>query len=134
VDKAIGPTILVVDDYDSVRIALSLILKKNGFRVLAAESPTTAKLLWNERRAEIDLLLVDISMPAISGPELVQELMADGDTTPVIFVTGTGAESAREATRKIRNPNILQKPFAPDVLVKAVEDALAQNAGLAISN
>jgi DNA-binding response OmpR family regulator len=134
VDKATGSTILVVDDYDSVRIALSLILKKSGFRVLAAESPNTARLLWNERRTEIDLLLVDISMPAISGPDLVRELLADGDSTPVIFVTGTGAESAREATQKIRNPNILQKPFAPDVLVKAVEDALARNAGAALSN
>jgi DNA-binding response OmpR family regulator len=127
VDKENALTILVVDDYDSVRIAVSMILKKNGFRVLAAEDPTVARRIWKENRDAIDLLLVDIAMPMTTGPELVQELMHDGLKCPVIFATGTGDEQARKATRHLAKPVILQKPFSPEILLGAITDVLSRN-------
>ena len=123
-------TILIIDDYDSVRIAISMILSRHGFKVITAANPAEAKKIWAQHRSIIDLLLVDISMPIMSGPELVQELLADGASVPVIFATGTGPENAKEATKDIPHPTILQKPFSPDVLVNAIRNALSKQAAL----
>jgi DNA-binding NtrC family response regulator len=121
VDSATGPTILIIDDYDSVRIAISMILRKHGFNVLAAENAAAAKRIWAQSRSSIELLLVDISMPTITGPELVRELLKEGPRIPVIFVTGIGEVQAREATRDLPTPLILQKPFSPQLLIELVE-------------
>jgi DNA-binding response OmpR family regulator len=105
-----------------------MILERNGFRVLVADSPAAAKRIWANQRAAIDLLLVDISMPAISGPELVLQLLSEGPPIPVIFATGTGEEQARIATQNILRPTILQKPFTQDLLIETINDALGRHA------
>lgn len=124
-DRLSHPTILVIDDYDSVRIAIGMILERRGFSVLSADGPPAAVRIWAQHRSKIDLLLVDISMPGLSGPELVSELLNEGPAVPVIFATGTGEEQARIATKNISHPMILQKPFSQDLLVETINDALA---------
>ena len=124
-DRQSPPTVLVIDDYDSVRIAIGMILERRGFRVLSADGPPAAIRVWAQHRSKIDLLLVDISMPGLSGPELVRDLLNEGPPVPVIFATGTGEEQARQATKNISHPTILQKPFSQDLLVETINDALA---------
>jgi len=121
VDRHHTSTVLVVDDYDSVRIAITLILERNGFNVFSADSAALAKGMWLERKSEIDLLIVDISMSAISGPDLVQDLQQNGLTAPVIFVTGISEIQCREATKNVPHALVLHKPFRPEMLVEAVQ-------------
>jgi two-component system chemotaxis response regulator CheY len=121
VDRRHTSTVLVVDDYDSVRIAITLILERNGFNVLSADSAIVAKGIWMENKSQIDLLIVDISMSAISGPDLVRDLQQNGMTAPVIFVTGISEVQCREATSNVSHALVLHKPFRPDMLVEAVQ-------------
>ena len=118
-------TVLVIDDEPSVRSAVSLILGKASMRVLQADSAAAGRKLWDENRDAIDLLLVDISMPQISGPELVYELARDGASLPVIFMTGLGRGDALEATIGLPHFSILQKPFAPQDLLNAIDNHCA---------
>lgn len=120
-------TVLVIEDHDSVRIAISRFLKAGGFDPIEANSPEAVKALWDTHRDRISLLLVDIDLNGMSGPDLVEELQP---SVPVIFATATDDNRAREATRNFDNPTILQKPFSPEVLVKAVRDALAAPSAL----
>jgi two-component system, cell cycle sensor histidine kinase and response regulator CckA len=122
-----GATVLIVEDHDSVRIAISRFLKAGGFEPIEAESPEAAKAVWANHRDRISLLLVDIDLPRMSGPDLVDELQP---SVPVIFATATDDARSSEATRNFDNPTILQKPFSPEVLVNAVRDALAAPSAL----
>lgn len=121
-DKTPDGTVLVIEDHDSVRIAIARFLKSGGFNVVEAANPDAARAVWAEHANDICLLVVDIDLVSMTGPALVEELRPQ---VPVIFATATDDKKAREATRNFENPIILQKPFSPEVLVKAVRAALA---------
>jgi two-component system, cell cycle sensor histidine kinase and response regulator CckA len=123
-DEGSAVTVLVIEDHDSVRIAMTRFLQAGGFNALEAATPDAATALWAEHCNQIALLLVDVDLNSRSGPDLVQEFFKMGPVIPVIFVTAAEAVQTRTATKNFPNPTILQKPFTPEVLVKAVRDAL----------
>jgi DNA-binding NtrC family response regulator len=126
VDKA-KATVLVVEDHDSVRIAIATFLKAGGFNVLEASTPQAARTIWAAQAGRIGLLLVDIALGEnSSGPDLVEEMFKEGPAIPVLFATAADDAHSRQATRNFPNPTILQKPFSPEALVKAVRTALAE--------
>ena len=118
-------TILVIDDEPSVRSAVALVLGKASMRVLEAESAASALKIWEKQRNAVDLLLVDISMPEMTGPEFVHELFAGKAGVPVIFMSGLGRGDVLEATIDVPHLTILQKPFAPRDLLQVIEDQCA---------
>jgi DNA-binding response OmpR family regulator len=126
VDKAPTGTILVVEDHDSVRIAIARFLRSGGFNVLQAGTPDAAKSFWGEQASRISLLIADINLNTSSGPDLVEELFRGGPAIPVIFVTA--AEESRHLTADFRlaGATILQKPFSAEILVQAVRAALEE--------
>jgi DNA-binding response OmpR family regulator len=126
-DKAPVATVLVIEDHDSVRIAISRFLKAGGFDPIEAATAEAAKSIWRTHSHRIALLLVDIDLNGMSGPDLVAEL---DPAVPVIFATATDIDRAREALRAFENPIILQKPFTPEVLVTAVRHALLSPSAL----
>ena len=115
-------TILVVDDEPSVRSAVSLVLGKASMRVLEADSAAAARKIWEQHGNAIDLLLTDISMPQMTGPEFVHELFAGNAGVPVIFMSGLGRGDVLEATIDLPHFTILQKPFAPRDLLQVIEN------------
>jgi two-component system cell cycle sensor histidine kinase/response regulator CckA len=121
-DKTPAGTVLVVEDHDSVRVAITRFLTTGGFKVLEAATTAAAKAIWQENANRISLLLVDIDLGGASGPDLVEELRPK---VPVIFATATEDAVARKATRKFANPIVLHKPFSPELLVKTVRDTLS---------
>src|SRR4051812_28323008 len=114
-------TVLVIDDEASVRSAVALVLGKASMRVLEADGAAAGRKVWEKERGSIDLLLVDISMPQITGPEFVHELFGGKAGVPVIFVSGLGRGDALEATIDVPHFTILQKPFAPRDLLETIE-------------
>jgi two-component system cell cycle sensor histidine kinase/response regulator CckA len=120
------PTVLVIEDHDSVRIAMTRFLKTGGFDVLEAANPDAARALWAEHSNRVSLLLVDVALETHSGPDLVQDLFKQGPSVPVIFVTASDDVHSKKAARNFPNPTILQKPFTPEVLVKAVRKSLSE--------
>ena len=92
-------TILVVDDYPDFARLLEGRLKTEGFDTQVAYDGPTA--LEKARTLKPDLILLDIMMPEVGGPELRGELMNDPDTRgiPVIFLTGLRAPQTKRQTQ-----------------------------------
>jgi two-component system, cell cycle sensor histidine kinase and response regulator CckA len=120
-------TILLVEDEDEVRTVLNQILVSKGYRVLQASSGEEALILSRLHRGAVHLLLTDVTMPEMKGPELAQRLRAERPQTRVVFMSGYNDEQLSDGG--LASPICLQKPFSPQVLgeaLRAVLDASAE--------
>lgn len=113
-------TILVADDDDEFRRALAEIIALDGWEVFEASDGEEA--LDRTRSLRPDLLLLDQRMPALTGTEVVQQLRADGNRTPVVFVTA--AYEIEELAASIRVPCHLRKPFGLGELTEMLNRAV----------
>jgi two-component system, cell cycle sensor histidine kinase and response regulator CckA len=120
---ALDATILLVEDEDAVRRMTSQMLTRSGYRVLAAATPAEARELFTRCRSEIDLLLTDVIMPEMHGPELADLLLADRPDLPVLFVSGySDAMPARGSGEG--NRRFLAKPFTITAVTGAIAELL----------
>jgi two-component system response regulator PilR (NtrC family) len=114
--------VLIVDDEPGMRDFLSILLRKEGYAVSAAESSDKAIELM--ARGEFDLVISDISMPGLSGIEVLRQARASSPDTPVILITAyASTESAVEAL-KLGAYDYLIKPFDVEELKNVVHNAL----------
>jgi CheY-like chemotaxis protein len=115
-------TILITDDEESVRTLVRRVLLAAGYRVLTAETPEAAIDICRTYAGAIDLLLTDVIMPQMSGPELAEAARQMRPELPVLFMSGyTGDARARLVDA---SAPLLQKPFTAARLSEAVRDAL----------
>ena len=112
-------TVLLVEDDHAVRHVIESMLKKSGYSVLPCSSPTEALDMTQDRLAAIDLLITDVTMPGLSGPQLVKEIRSIRAELPFLFISGY----SDSLTNHIPGP-YLQKPFTQDVLASKVREAL----------
>ncbi|NUP11919.1 MAG: PAS domain-containing protein [Polyangiaceae bacterium] len=114
-------TVLIVEDEPAVRNALADALRRLGYTTLEAERGDLALELAASHAGSIDLLLTDIVMPGISGPELATKLLAVRPRIKLLYMSGYPL-----ATGALPEPTgpILQKPFQPRTLAQSVRDAL----------
>jgi len=117
-------TILVVDDEPAVLNLVKLILEAAGYVVLAACNGQQALALCENRKHTIDLLLTDINMPDISGPELACQVSEIVPYLLVIFMTGCGADSQGIEFLRREGPfsdcEVIGKPFTSAQLLSEV--------------
>ena len=117
------PTILVVDDQTPIRRILRSVLETLGYEVLVAEGGRAALRLASAHAGRLDLLLTDVSMPGMDGPELADRLAEVRPDVPVLFISGD--RCFQPPTRK--TPRILwllAKPFTPTELGERIRHAL----------
>ncbi len=116
------PRILIVDDDDQMRIALSATIKHLGFEPTAASGAKEAlKLLKNN---QYNVIISDLKMPKMDGIEFLREVKKLSDT-PFIMITAVGTvESAVEAM-KIGAFDFILKPFSQETLEKAIKLAMS---------
>jgi FixJ family two-component response regulator len=119
-----GSRVAVVDDDESVRESLPDLLRSFGLDVTPFAS-AEAFLEWRDLGA-VDCLVLDVTMPGMSGPELQQELSRRGDHTPVIFITAHSDEKGWPALLNSGAVACLLKPFSEDAILVAVRTALEQ--------
>jgi CheY-like chemotaxis protein len=118
-------TILVVEDEAALRSLVCTVLRRQGFRVLEADSGAAALELWRRHRDQIDLLLTDVMMPGgMSGKELALRLLADMPKLKVIYNSAYTTEFFDQGIEVIEGTNYLQKPFSLTLLVETVRAAL----------
>jgi two-component system cell cycle sensor histidine kinase/response regulator CckA len=111
-------TILVVDDEEVVRTAIARVLAYSGYRVLTAADGEQGIELYREAREEIDVLLVDHSLTAMSGAELIERLRGEGAQQPMLLMSG-GAVSPRP-----ESISLIKKPFDSETLLQALRDVI----------
>jgi CheY-like chemotaxis protein len=105
-----APTILVVEDDPAVRRVLVLWLESLGHQVLTANNGVEALEVISERRDEIDLVVSDVIMPAMSGRRLAETLQRRGYELPLLFITGYCKDALHDLGIIDHDADVLQKP------------------------
>jgi FixJ family two-component response regulator len=124
------PAISIVDDSESVRSALSRLLRLHGYVPHAFAS--AENFLRSDRLSETACLIADVRMPGMSGVELLEHLVQQGRHIPVIFITAFPEEGSRSRAMKSGAVCFLKKPFDAQVLIDYIDAALkGSDTGLA---
>ena len=114
--------ILVVDDEETVRNLLQRILEKAGYQVTTAANGKEA--LYKVSLEEIEVVLLDIKMPDMSGIEVLSKLTVDSPDTCVIMVTSVIDMETAIETMKLGTYDYITKPFDRDEVVQKVLGAI----------
>ncbi len=112
--------VLVVDDEVTIRSLLQNILEDLGYTVLTAEHGAQALELFERVGREIKLVLLDLVMPVLDGPETAAALHARQPDVPILAMSGIADDDALRRFGKVRIAGFVPKPFAPDQLAQAV--------------
>ena len=121
-------TVLVVEDDAPIRDLVGRVLGKRGFKTLTAANGTEALEKLAAQVNHLDLLITDIVMPDVPGPQLARALRARYPDLAVIFMSGYhDPDDSDDAARDPRQVS-LSKPFGPDVLLRAVHMLAAPGA------
>jgi len=120
-------TILVAEDDDLVRSFVRRALAASGYGVRAVGGAEEA-LAVLEHDAGVDLVLTDVIMPGLSGPQLAERIASDFPDTPVVFMSGYIDNPLVDADLARLPDRLLRKPFSPDELRAFVRQALDSRA------
>lgn len=120
-----APTILIADDDVALLEALRLRLEAHGFAVVTAQDGYSA--LDRATHLRPDLLILDVNMPAGNGFSVQTRMRKHPELalTPVIYLTGSTADSVDRSAAALGAFAVIHKPFRTDELVATVYDALA---------
>ncbi len=114
--------LLLVEDDATLRRALSFNLVREGYEVAsAADGEAALEAARNER---LDLILLDVMLPGMSGVEVLRVLRRDGVTTPVIIVSAKGDEIDRVVGLRVGADDYIAKPFSRPELLARIEAVL----------
>lgn len=114
------PKILTVDDSSTIRSIISKSLCELGFEIVHAEDGQQGLTML----AGVDLILLDVTMPVMDGPTMLEKLRGAGNTTPVIMLTSETKRSIMTGALKLGVEDYILKPFKADELVAKVLKAL----------
>jgi signal transduction histidine kinase len=117
-------TVLLVEDEARVRKLIVDILVEHGYRVLEATRGAEAVRLCRTHKASIDLAVVDVVMPEMSGPEVVKKLISLKPDMRVLFISGYTDEALVHHGILRSGAAFLQKPFLPGALVGKIREVL----------
>ena len=120
-------TVLIVEDEEAVRELASEFIHSAGYAVLTAKDGTDALTLAEQSDEPIHLLLTDVVMPKMRGPELAKRLKGLRNTIRIVYMSGY-LEYNRGNEDFLEEGFFLQKPFSRDTLVRKVGEALSNNA------
>lgn len=118
-------TILVVDDYEIVRLYHSMFLSQKGYRCVPASDGKEA--LAALRQQHVDLVLLDLVMPNMGGAELIRHIRATPELAhlPILAITSEAKRAEEQFPRDARLLRFLLKPVMPDTLITQVRELLA---------
>ena len=119
--------ILVVDDEPVVRSFVSNACKTRGLRPLVADDGQQGYELFLQLRDQIALVLTDVSMPRLSGPQLVRRIRAERPGTPILLMTGYSPTMV--IPTDVFDCPMLRKPFTVETLMTAIDTAMRSRDG-----
>jgi signal transduction histidine kinase/ActR/RegA family two-component response regulator len=125
-------TVLVVEDDEHVRGLAVDVLRFGGYTVLEAPHGGEALLLCERHAGPIDLMVSDVIMPHLSGPQLFDRVRPLRPDMKVVFMSGYTAGAIQDQRALPPGASFIQKPFMPDELTKKVREALDRPAREAV--
>jgi len=120
-------TILLVEDEASVRKAVRVILRRSGYTVLEAAGPGEALLLAERQKKPVHLMITDVVMPHMRGPELARKLAARYPEMKVLYVSGYTDNAIVHHGVLDPGLNFLSKPFSLEDLLKKIRQVLGDS-------
>ena len=117
-------TILIAEDDEDVRETTRQILEHLGYKIFAARNGLEALELFREAQSSVDLVVLDVIMPVLNGPEAAASISAIRPNVPFIFVTGYAAVPNLRILHSIEKAAILKKPFDMVQLVNKLREVL----------
>jgi FixJ family two-component response regulator len=117
-----SPTISVVDHDESVREATKSLVRSLGYA--AATFSSAGEYLRSDGIWQSSCLITDLQMPEMSGVELQRRLIADGNDTPIIFMTADSDDKTRSQALNAGAVGFLRKPFDAETLIECLDRAL----------
>ena len=120
-----SPVILVVDDDTRLRRLLKRYLSENEFKVLEAPSADEARVLI--QTIQFDLIVMDVMMPGTNGMDMVRELRAEHNRTPILMLTAMGDVDDRISGLEAGADDYLAKPFEPRELILRINSILRRS-------
>lgn len=118
--------VLVVDDEESVRALLERVLAREGYTVATAANGEDA--LGKVSRLDIEMVLLDIKMPGMSGMEVLRQLNASRPDIGVVMVTSVADMQTAVEAMKLGAHDYITKPFNADEVVRTVQKAIQKRA------
>lgn len=118
-------TVMVVEDDEIVRDLICDVLEENRYTVLCAEDGPTAVKIADNYETIIDLLVTDVVMPQMNGPELASRLCLSRPELSVLYVSGYSVDDMGDRGVLTDDVQLLQKPFSPQSLLQRVREVLS---------
>jgi two-component system cell cycle sensor histidine kinase/response regulator CckA len=124
IQKGAGETILLVDDEATVLKVMQRSLEKSSYRVLTANDGEEGLALFKQYSEEIHLVITDISMPGMDGPEMVAAIHKISASVPILGTSGLDTKLDKETLRALGLRKILGKPCNPQTILQAIRQVL----------
>jgi CheY-like chemotaxis protein len=121
-------TILLVDDEEIIRATVSELLEGSGFKVITAANGHNALKLFEQHLAEIDAVLLDLTMPVMDGKETFRQLRLISNDTPVFFCSGHNEEVLGDQFSNDDLLGFIQKPFRLNVVLDKLAEVIPNEA------
>src|SRR2546425_13036884 len=121
-----GKTILVLDDEAEVRKLVAAMLTGNGYRVLTADNGDNAIKIFKKSKQPVDLLLLDVVSPGLSGPMVADRITELQPGLRVLFMSGYDNTNVVQRYVVEKGYALLHKPFTVEELGRKVREVLAK--------
>ena len=121
--------VLVIDDEIHIREVIQDSLTFSGIESVGADGGASGLALYEEHGADINVVILDLTMPGINGRETLRRLRERAPTLPVILSSSIGEADLIQLTRQDRALIHLAKPFTLDTLLAAVQTAQQLHSG-----
>jgi PAS domain S-box-containing protein len=118
-------TVLVVEDEDGVRALTRRVLQNDGYKVLEARHGVEALEVCGEQEGPVHLVVTDVVMPKMNGPQLAELMRGMWPNLRVLFLSGYTDRALLHSGLLDGNQNFLQKPFTPQDLASKVREMLS---------
>ncbi len=117
-------TVLIAEDDDAVRALVATVLTDAGYRVLESRSGTEAASLLDTLTDPVDLLITDVVMPGMTGPDLAYLVQQKFPLTRLLYITGYATHASIPPRFLHEDDALMQKPFLPEQLLARVQERL----------
>jgi two-component system cell cycle sensor histidine kinase/response regulator CckA len=122
--RKILPTILLVEDEESLLDVLRLVLEANGYNVLSAADGEEAVVVYEKEKDRIALVLSDMGLPRMGGWDAMLKILEINPKAKVVLASGFFESRLREEVVAAGAVDFIQKPYVPEIILQRIEEII----------